>query len=80
MHRRLLRRKKKRVSKPSGLDEMKTNNLTVNLLSFDSIYYMALVLFSILGVLHNASWFAFHMLHIANQNQLIAQKKALGAG
>ena len=66
-----MRKKKRKPKEPTGLDNIKTENLAVNLFSFDCMYYIFILLFSICGAAFNGAFFAFHMLHIANQNQLL---------
>lgn len=52
-------------------DENGQSNLQVNLLSFSTLWYIMLFTFSILGTVFWGYFFAFHLLHIAQFNQLL---------
>ncbi|XP_033761182.1 inositol 1,4,5-trisphosphate receptor type 3-like isoform X6 [Pecten maximus] len=47
------------------------SHLEVKIYSFKSLYYLCFLAFSILGIVFHGYFFAFHLLHIAELNQLL---------
>ncbi|PAA53234.1 hypothetical protein BOX15_Mlig001696g3 [Macrostomum lignano] len=47
--------------------------LQASVFSFSTFYYIAFLLMSVLGTVFYGYFFAFHLLHIANHNQLLAR-------
>ncbi|CAD5113406.1 DgyrCDS2578 [Dimorphilus gyrociliatus] len=58
-------------------EEEVEGNLRVNFLSFETLWYIGLFIFSILGTIFWGYFFSFHLLHVAQFNQML--KRAIKA-
>ncbi|XP_064627454.1 inositol 1,4,5-trisphosphate receptor type 1-like isoform X9 [Lineus longissimus] len=72
IRRALKRRKKDSEAFEEDEDEEETSKLAVNFLSFKTFYYVIFLAMSLAGTCFNGYFFAFHLLNIVNNNQLLA--------